>query len=355
MSEITAKDVVVEAKEVVVAETVSVSVEASVDELEVTETVTTTTTTTTTSSTTITTDEKVSRQLPIFNNPLIANAAFAKATAPQPKSGRVKAGNTSTTKQVSVLKITAAKNDESDVVVMRRMDSDLVHASAMYSAAYPAISGKMMAKEDKVIAETFKASAVVVDKNCGNTSLAGVWIDLENALELAKEYGIDKFMGPLLDAPSTAARRKIIKGSSPAASTVSDVTASEETEGSAQEDKKEDKKEQAKKAEEAIEKEEKEEEKKDEEKKKEEEKQEEQSGESLESQEETSSIEEIASSIEEAEDAQEEEAAEVAAVKRAREEDEEMSRSQKRFRGLVAVAVGVAAAAVIPQVLPYFQ
>lgn len=175
MSEITAKDVVVEAKEVVVAETVSVSVEASVDELEVTETVTTTTTTTTTSSTTITTDEKVSRQLPIFNNPLIANAAFAKATAPQPKSGRVKAGNTSTTKQVSVLKITAAKNDESDVVVMRRMDSDLVHASAMYSAAYPAISGKMMAKEDKVIAETFKASAVVVDKNCGNTSLAGVW------------------------------------------------------------------------------------------------------------------------------------------------------------------------------------
>lgn len=174
MSEITAKDVVVEAKEVVVAETVSVSVEASVEELEVTETVTTTTTTTT-SSTTITTDEKVSRQLPIFNNALIANAAYAKATAPQPKSGRVKAGNTSTTKQVSVLKITAAKSEESDVVVMRRMDSDLVHASAMYSAAYPAISGKMMAKEDKVIAETFKASAVIVDKNCGNASLAGVW------------------------------------------------------------------------------------------------------------------------------------------------------------------------------------
>ncbi|KAG0339002.1 hypothetical protein BG000_003025 [Podila horticola] len=176
MSEIVAKDVVVEAKDVIVAETVSVSVEASVEGLEVTETVTTTTTTTTTSSsTTMTADEKVSRQLPIFNNPLIANATYAKSNAPQPKSGRVKAGNTSTTKQVAVLKITAAKSEEGDVVVMRRMDSDLVHASAMYSAAYPAISRKMMAQEDKVIAETFKASAVIVDKNCGNATLAGVW------------------------------------------------------------------------------------------------------------------------------------------------------------------------------------
>ncbi|KAG0018449.1 hypothetical protein BGZ81_010238 [Podila clonocystis] len=347
MSEIAAKDVVVGAKEVV-AETVSVSVEASVEELEVTETVTTTTTTTTTTSasTTITADEKVSRQLPIFNNPLIANAAYTKSNAPQPKSGRVKAGSTSTTKQVSVLKITAAKNGEGDVVVMRRMDSDLVHASAMYSAAYPAISQKMMAQENKVIAETFKASAVIVDKACGNVTLAGVWIDLDHALELAKEYGIDKFMGPLLDAPSTAARRKTIKGSSPAASTVSDVTASEETAEESHEDKKEIKEEIIEKVQE-----------KEMEKEKAEEKEE--SEESSESQEETTSSKETtATTVEEVEEAQQEEKDEaetVAAVKRAREEDEEVSRSQKRFRGLVAVAVGVAAAAVIPQVLPYFQ
>ncbi|KAG0363984.1 hypothetical protein BG005_000016 [Podila minutissima] len=349
MSEIAAKDVVVDAKEVV-TETVSVSVEAGVEELEVTETVTTTTTTTTTtsSSTTITADEKVSRQLPIFNNPLIANAAYAKSNAPQPKSGRVKAGNTSTTKQVSVLKITATKSEEGDVVVMRRMDSDLVHASAMYSAAYPSISKKMMAQENEVIAETFKASAVIVDKNCGNAALAGVWIDLDHALELAKEYGIDKFMGPLLDAPSTAARRKIIKSSSPAASTVSDVTASEETTEGSQEDKKEQEKEIK---EEIIEKVQEEEEKKEEEK--------EESEEPSESQEETTSSNEETTATteeEEVEEAQQEDEAEtVAAVKRAREEDEEVSRSQKRFRGLVAVAVGVAAAAVIPQVLPYFQ
>ncbi|KAF9336185.1 hypothetical protein BG006_009454 [Podila minutissima] len=348
MSEIAAKDVVVDAKEVV-AETVSVSVEASVEELEVTETVTTTTTTTTTtsSSTTITADQKVSRQLPIFNNPLIANAAYAKSNAPQPKSGRVKAGNTSTTKQVSVLKITAAKSEEGDVVVMRRMDSDLVHASAMYSAAYPSISKKMMVQENEVIAETFKASAVIVDKNCGNAALAGVWIDLEHALELAKEYGIDKFMGPLLDAPSTAARRKIIKSSSPVGSTVSDITASEETTEGSQEDKKEQEKEIK---EETIE-------KVQEEEKKEEEKEE--SEESPESQKEiTASNEETTATTEEevVEEAQQEDEAEtIAAVKRAREEDEEVSRSQKRFRGLVAVAVGVAAAAVIPQVLPYFQ
>ncbi|KAG0039234.1 hypothetical protein BGZ82_009080 [Podila clonocystis] len=346
MSEIAAKDVVVEAKEVV-AETVSVSVEASVDELEVTETVTTTTTTTTTTSasTTITADEKSSRQLPIFNNPLIANAAYTKSNAPQPKSGRVKAGSTSTTKQVSVLKITAAKSGEGDVVVMRRMDSDLVHASAMYSAAYPAISHKMMAQENKVIAETFKASAVIVDRACGNVTLAGVWIDLDHALELAKEYGIDKFMGPLLDAPSTAARRKTVKGSSPAASTVSDVTASEETAEESQEDKKEIKEEIIEKVQEEEMEKEKAEEK-------------EESEESSESQETTSSEETTATTEEEVDEAQQEEKDEaetVAAVKRAREDDEEVSRSQKRFRGLVAVAVGVAAAAVIPQVLPYFQ
>ncbi|KAG0084340.1 hypothetical protein BGZ93_007769 [Podila epicladia] len=347
MSEISTKDVVIDAKEVV-AETVSVSVEASVDELEVTETVTTTTTTTTTtsSSSTITTDEKVSRQLPIFNNPLIANAAFAKSNAPQPKLGRVKAGSTSTTKQLSVLKITAAKSEEGNVVVMRRMDSDLVHASAMYSAAYPAISKKMMAQENEVIAETFKSSAVIVDKACGNPSLAGVWIDLDHALELAKEYGIDKFMGPLLDAPSTASRRKIVKGSSPAVSTVSDVTASEETAEGSQEDKKEQEKEIEEETVEKVQEEEKKEEEKEE------------SEESSESQEETTSSNEetTATAEEDLEEAQQEDVAEtVAAVKRAREEDEEVSRSQKRFRGLVAVAVGVAAAAVIPQVLPYFQ
>jgi hypothetical protein len=59
----------------------------------------------------------------------------------------------------------------------------------------------------------------------------------------------------------------------------------------------------------------------------------------------------------EQEQEQEQEQQESAGSKRGREEDEEQAaRDKKRFRGFVTVAVGLAAVAVtIPQVLPYFS
>ncbi|KAG0346119.1 hypothetical protein BG004_002408 [Podila humilis] len=246
------------------------------------------------------------RELPIFSNPLLANATQANSVPIKPRSVKVKSGG----KSVQVLRISAPKV-EGEVVVMRRMDSDLVNATAMFNAAYPAISDKMNAKESSFVVRNYNGSF----EKAG--ALSGVWISIAQAKELAKEYGIDSFMRPLLDAPASKSAKDIPSAVETveetvvvATTTTSEVTiATEETT-----------------IEETME------------------------------QESTSVFDPVDEATEQI---QEMTVSEVAGLKRRIEElEDQASRDQKKFRGLVTVAVGavgLAAATVIPQVLPYFS
>ncbi|KAF9131877.1 hypothetical protein BGW39_001181 [Mortierella sp. 14UC] len=234
------------------------------------------------------------RELPIFSNPLLANATQANSIPLKPKVVRIKSG----AKSLSVLRISAPKVD-GEVVVMRRLDTDLVNATSMYNAAYPAISEKMDAKESIFVAKKYDGA---VEKS---GALAGVWITIPQAKVLAKEYGIDQFMRPLLDAPSPknsnggTTTEEIVEKS-----VVTEVTIVQTSQKRAAEDDAEEMQ--------AI-------------------------------QDTTDQLEELS-------------VADVKVMKRRIEElEDQANRDKKKFRGLAVVAAGLAVASVIPQVLPYFS
>ncbi|KAG0356851.1 hypothetical protein BC939DRAFT_442844 [Gamsiella multidivaricata] len=241
-------------------------------------------------------ESSLHRELPIFSNPLLANATQANSVPSKPKTGRVKSGS----KSVPVLRISAPKVD-GEVVVMRRLDTDLVNATSMFNAAYPAISEKMNAKESTFITRKYDG---YVEKS---GPLNGVWITVTQAKELAKEYEIDHFMRPLLEA-SLGKNGSATEGEEVMEKVVvSEITIVQTTE---QQIIEEDERQLL---------------------------------------EESQAVEDTAERMEELT------IADVAGMKRRIEElEEQVSRNQKRFRGLVTVAVGLAAATVIPQVLPYF-
>ncbi|KAF9981808.1 hypothetical protein BGZ65_003550 [Modicella reniformis] len=175
----------------------------------------------TTSTSEITSAALGQRALPIFGNPLISNAAIADSMILKPKSGRVNtmvatkdssssSSSSSSNNAVSVLKITAPKA-KGEVVVMRRMDSDLVNASSMFSAAYPSITESMLTKENDYIVSKYEGERAIVEQD-ESEPLSGVWVTISQARELAKEYGIDQFMQSLLDAP---VRKTVVKSSVP--------------------------------------------------------------------------------------------------------------------------------------------
>ncbi|KAF9574820.1 hypothetical protein EC968_005298 [Mortierella alpina] len=239
------------------------------------------------------------RDLPIFSNPLLANATRANSVPIKPKAGRVKAGG----KTVAVLRISAPKVD-GEVVVMRRLDTDLVNATSMFNAAYPAISEKMDAKESSFITRKYQG---MVEKF---GALAGVWITVPQAMELAKEYEIDQFMRPLLDqstSKSAAIKEAAADGDELSErSLVSEVTVVHKSSHK----------------ESAV----------------------------RQQSEETEGVEEDAEKLHDLT------VADVVKMKRRIEElEDQVSRDKKKFRGLVTVAVGLAAASVIPQVLPYLS
>ncbi|KAG0000227.1 hypothetical protein BGZ65_004546 [Modicella reniformis] len=227
------------------------------------------------------TQSSLQRELPLFSNPLLANATRANSVPIKPKTGRVKSGS----KTVPVLTISAPKVD-GEMVVMRRLDTDMVNATSMFNAAYPAISEKMNAKESAFITRTYDGH---IDKS-GTLS----------AKELAKEYGIDQFMRPLLEA-SSAKIAATPDGEEIVDRVISETTSVQKTE------QKDDK---------------------------------------TRSSEDGSVMEGI----------QDLTVPDVAGMKRRIEElEEQISRDRKKFRSLVTVAVGLAAVSVIPQVLPYFS
>ncbi|GJJ77946.1 hypothetical protein EMPS_10305 [Entomortierella parvispora] len=270
----------------------SVAVEQSVTSLEVTEV---TKVSASTASSVVSSPAKSKadhRELPIFSNPLLANATQSNSVPIKPKTGRVKAGG----KTVPVLRISAPKVD-GEVVVMRRMDSDLVNATSMFNAAYPAISEKMEAKESAFVTRKYQGQ---VEKT---GALAGVWITVAQAKELALEYDVGKFMSTLLDAPS--AKNAPATAASETTEFVTEVTIVEKSVEVEVQEK------------------------------------------------ETESVQDTTEKMEELT------VADVAGMKRRIEElEDQATRDKKKLRGLVAVAVGaagIAAASVIPQVLPYFS
>ncbi|KAF9961142.1 hypothetical protein BGZ72_004646 [Mortierella alpina] len=341
---------------------------------------TTTTTTVTTVEETVATLEVVQgssssatlaqRELPIFSNVLIADATLSTSVPVKPKTGRVKAGTGKGAASVAVLKINAPKAD-GEVVVMRRMDTDLINATAMYNAAYAPVSADMEKKETQYLADKYAAQGAVLEK-AGGSTFAGTWVTVSQAQELAKEYGISKFMLPLLDAPK---RKSTIKAAS-ASTVAADKVEKEE---------KEEKEEQGtatvvissqetivvtEKIEEKIE--EKTEEKTEEEAEKNEKKKEEKIEAKIETtiaenttQEEVKAEEDNKDVGDEKENekdvaAKEDEEAGPSTTtstvmkRRIEELEDQATQDKKRFRGLITVAVGIAAVAAIPQILPYF-
>lgn len=117
-------------------------------------------------------NEEGKRELPIFNNPLLADEK-SSAVALKPKGGRVKVqgGKTAT---IAVLKMSAPKTD-GEVVVMRRMDSNLVNATLMFQAAFPAATEQWITKENSYLTKTYVPHGAVVEGSESGASLAGVW------------------------------------------------------------------------------------------------------------------------------------------------------------------------------------
>ncbi|KAG0243659.1 hypothetical protein B0O80DRAFT_201419 [Mortierella sp. GBAus27b] len=228
--------------------------------------------------------QESTRELPLFSNPLLANATRANSVPIKPKTGRIKSGG----KTVPVLRISAPKVD-GEVVVIRRLDTDLVNATSMFNAAYPAISEKQNAKESAFIARTYEGQ---VEKS---GALTGVWITIVQAKELSKEYGIELFMRPLLEVSSA----KVATAAADGEEIVVDKLVSDTV---AQQD--------------------------------------------ADAQSDSSAMDETGES----------KVADVAGMKRRIEElEDQLTRDRKKYRGLVTVALGVAAASVIPQVLPFFS
>ncbi|KAF9985769.1 hypothetical protein BGZ75_002554 [Mortierella antarctica] len=339
------------------------------------ENVETATTTTTTSVTTV--EETVAtlevvqgssssassaqRELPIFSNVLIADATLSTSVPVKPKTGRVKAGTGKGAASVAVLKINAPKSD-GEVVVMRRMDTDLINATAMYNAAYAPVSADMEKKETQYLADKYEAQGAVLEK-AGGSAFAGIWVTVPQAQDLALEYGISKFMLPLLDAPK---RKGTIKAASASTSavekaekeekeeekgTVAVVISSQET--IVVEEKLEEKIEE--KIEDKVE-------------EKIEEKVEEQikitiaestAQEEVKSEEEKTDLgdkeDEKKEVVEEEEEAGPSSPNSTVMKRRIEELEDQATQDKKRFRGLITVAVGIAAVAAIPQILPYFS
>ncbi|KAF8975703.1 hypothetical protein BGZ46_008916 [Entomortierella lignicola] len=331
--------------------TVVTSLEETVDSLEfkkdssvleVTKVDVTTTTSTTSTTTSVAID--AARDLPIFRNPLIVDAAIS-ALGPlsiKPKAGRVKASGTSKTATVSVLKLTAPKA-EGEVVVMRRMDSDLVNATSMFNAAYPSISHEIEEKENDHVQSKYDA---VVEK-AGSGVLTGVWVTIAQAKELAQEYGIDQFIQPLLEAPP---RKGTIKANTAATVVISAPTLVESStkevikkqEQQSQEAEEEENKPSPEKVvvteeisvkEEVVE----------------------VDDEVKEETEVTKETEEVVETNEDSEAEQEDQKTKGVMKRRIEELEEEVTRDRKRYRLLTVAAVGLVAAAALPQVLPYFS
>ncbi|KAG0263220.1 hypothetical protein DFQ27_001862 [Actinomortierella ambigua] len=274
------------------------------EEKATTSTVTTTTTTTTTLSTvamaatTTSADQPTaSRELPIFSNPLLADATQANSVPIKPKTARIKAGS----KMINMLKIHAPKVD-GEVVIMRRTDTDLVHATAMFKAAYPAVSDRMVTQENKHVLANHQGVAEKL------AAIAGVWVSVSEAKNLAREYDIELFMRPLLDA---AGERK--EASTPELSSKAAASANDEAESVASQEE----------------------------------------GTVVADQDvvETTTTTTTSSTTEKVEVVET-----VAGMKRRIEElEEETVRNKRTIRGLATVAVGLAAASIIPSVLPYFS
>ncbi|KAF9930431.1 hypothetical protein FBU30_000482 [Linnemannia zychae] len=286
------------------------------------------------------------RELPIFKNPLLADENSSAVTL-KPKAGRVKVqgGKTAT---IAVLKMSAPKVD-GEVVVMRRMDSNLVNASLMFQAAFPAATEQWITRENTYLTETYGAQGAVVENSDGG-ALAGVWITISQAKELSKEYGIEQFMLPLLNAP---ARKNTLKGtttSSPSPSieavskdekqiveksteVVAAVVATEDSVVTKEETVVVEQTVQVVTEDKTVE--------------------------TLEVKvvEKVEKVETEEKNDQEQEPKLEQEQKESSGSKRRREEDEEQAeKDRKRFRNFVTVAVGLAAvAAAVPQVLPYFS
>ncbi|KAG0293708.1 hypothetical protein BGZ96_002428 [Linnemannia gamsii] len=331
----------------------------AIDAVSTTTTTTTTTTVTVVDETVVATSseeeskdlekerEEGKRELPIFNNPLLADDK-SSAVALKPKSGRVKVqgGKTAT---IAVLKMSAPKVD-GEVVVMRRMDSNLVNATLMFQAAFPAATEQWITRENSYLAKTYKSHGAVVEDSEGG-AFAGVWVTVTQAKELAKEYSIEQFMLPLLNAPARKNTIKAAASSSPSPST--EVVTKEEQqtieENVAAAVVVVEKVEVAiSSSEEIVVVEE-----------KAEVVTEEKTIEALEVKEVVETEEKVEVEAKEETNAQEQEQEQERSTgsKRGREEDEEQAaKDRKRFRGFVTVAVGLAAVAVtIPQVLPYFS
>ncbi|KAF9562124.1 hypothetical protein EC968_005391 [Mortierella alpina] len=345
------------------------------------ETTTTSTTTVTTVEETVATLEVVQgssssaalaqRELPIFSNVLIADATLSTSVPVKPKTGRVKAGTGKGAPSVSVLKINAPKSD-GEVVVMRRMDTDLINATAMYNAAYAPVSADMEKKETQYLADKYGAQGAVLEKT-GGSAFAGIWVTVPQAQDLAIEYGITKFMLPLLDAPK---RKSTIKASS-ATTSVVDKAEKEEKEEAEEKEEKDEKVEKSTAAavissQETVVVEEKVEEKVEKTEEKVEEKTEEKIEEKVKitiaestTQEEVSSKDEISDledkehekneAVEEDEEAEASSPTSTVMKRRIEELEDQATQDKKRFRGLITVAVGIAAVAAIPQILPYFS
>ncbi|KAF9094294.1 hypothetical protein BGX27_001480 [Mortierella sp. AM989] len=303
----------------------------------------------------VTTSVAVStRELPIFRNPLIVNAAIDAlgALSVKPKAARVKATPANKSATVAVLKLTAPKAEGEEIVIMRRMDSDLVNASAMFNAAYPSISEEMQEKEMDYIKTKYETQGVVVEKP-GSGVLAGVWVTISQAKVLAEEYGIEQFIQPLLEAPSRKSTIKAAAASVAISASISTEVSAEETTQKVEQEQEPEEEEQKSNLETLV-----------------------VTAEGVIVKEEITVSEDIVVSTkakedtekteetnEETKDEEQEEQEEKVAkpetivMKRGIEEpEEEATRDRKRYRGLLtAAAVGLVAVAAIPQVIPYFS
>ena len=84
--------------------------------------------------------------------------------------------------------------------LIRRCDSDAISASSLFRVAFPTASTTAEAREMDYLTSRFDTKRAGMDHDVAS-KLTGTWIPTESAMELADEYGLDRYLSDLVRLP----------------------------------------------------------------------------------------------------------------------------------------------------------
>ncbi|KAL1914474.1 uncharacterized protein VTP21DRAFT_8857 [Calcarisporiella thermophila] len=151
--------------------------------------------------------EEQSRELPLFRNHFILKLASA------PTARRV--ALLQNRKKIAVLRVdipTVYGNQP----ILRRLDNGMVNATHLFRAAFPTSAGEVEQREMDWL-KKYEGILCVEEDGRGSKlgAMVGVWVPLELAQELTKDYGLEMATANLFNSGVGENNGKFIKKSSP--------------------------------------------------------------------------------------------------------------------------------------------